>query len=151
MNGPTAIAASLLLAGCTSDVVTSTYPTLADARADELFGRGWLPDILPPSATDIRTTNNLDLNVSDGEFSFTPSDAPVLFRQLHKGTPNMARYANETAAYARLDYSVWSFQDEQSTWIFFCQGEKGYCKYTMWLDRQLPNNSFKPNPLRVSA
>ena len=43
--------AFLLLCSC--DVVTSKYATLADARNDRLFERGWLPDILPPSTREI--------------------------------------------------------------------------------------------------
>src|SRR5688500_8592456 len=58
-----------------TDVVDNRYSSLADARADHLFERGWLPDILPASAHDIRTTNNLDLNLSEGEFSFKPVEA----------------------------------------------------------------------------
>ena len=56
------------------EVVTSRYATLADARAEELFARGWLPDILPSSARQIRTTNNLDLSISEGEFRFALGD-----------------------------------------------------------------------------
>ena len=60
-----------------NDIVTSEYATLEAARADHLFGRGWLPDILPLSAYDIRTSNNLDIDTSEGEFSFDPSEYKV--------------------------------------------------------------------------
>jgi uncharacterized lipoprotein len=62
-----ALVSVLIIAGC-SDVVTDRYQTLQAARDDQLFERGWLPDILPPSAHDIRTSNDLDLNTSEGEF-----------------------------------------------------------------------------------
>src|SRR5688572_23700134 len=68
------IACALALLGC--DVVTDRYATLQDARSDSLFQRGWLPDILPPSSHDIRTSNDLDLNVSSGEFHFSPQEFP---------------------------------------------------------------------------
>ena len=57
---------SSLTVGC--DVVTSNYETMQDARNDRLFERGWLPDILPDSTTSIRTSNDLDINTSVGEF-----------------------------------------------------------------------------------
>src|SRR6186713_347897 len=57
-----------------TDVVESNYVSVQEARADQLFGRGWLPDILPPSAHDIRTSNNLDLNTSVGRFYFASAD-----------------------------------------------------------------------------
>jgi hypothetical protein len=63
-----------LLVVIPGDVVTSRYATLNDAQGEELFGRGWLPDILPASSHSIRTENNLDLNTSVGEFSFSPPD-----------------------------------------------------------------------------
>ncbi|MGB2519788.1 hypothetical protein [Shewanella algae] len=40
-----------LLWGC-SDVISEQYPT----EAEGVFERGWLPPILPPSATEIWTT-----------------------------------------------------------------------------------------------
>jgi hypothetical protein len=149
-----ALLAVALLPHCSSDVVTSRYETLSDAHADELFSRGWLPDVLPASAFNIRTTNDLDLNVSDGEFSFSPSDSSKLFQKLHSGAPSVVpypEYSDNISAQARLGYSVWSLQSEQTTWVFFCRAPEGRCIYTMWLDRHAPNNSFKPNPLRGSA
>jgi hypothetical protein len=133
------IVAGAFLSGCITDIVTSNYATLADARADELFNRGWLPDVLPPSAVDIRTTNNLDINVSNGEFSFSPADSKILFKQLHSGGPNVVPnqyYADQIEAHVQRGYSIWSLQADQTTWIFFCQASKGHCTYTMWLDQQ---------------
>src|SRR4029450_10463956 len=71
-----------MVAACSGDVVTDRYATLQDARADEVFGRGWLPDVLPPSSHDIRTSNDLDLNTSVGEFSFLPGEFELLRRRL---------------------------------------------------------------------
>ena len=70
------LAASLSLSGC-SDVVTRTYATLDDARRDRLFERGWLPDILPPSAREIRVSSNVDVNTAKGEFSLDPEHFAV--------------------------------------------------------------------------
>ena len=69
-----------------NDVVMSRYATLADARADELFGRGWLPDILPSSARQIRTSNDLDVSTSEGEFRFAPRDYEQLSSHLRPYT-----------------------------------------------------------------
>jgi hypothetical protein len=61
------------LCGC-SDVVIKEYPTRADAITDQLFERGWLPSIIPPSSYEIRVESNLDLNVGEGHFSFDLKD-----------------------------------------------------------------------------
>lgn len=129
-----ATALSLALIGC--DTVTSRYGTLEEARADRLFERGWLPDVLPASTTAIRTKNQLDLNWSEGEFSFEPSEAKVLFNRLSQGAPTASRlddWEETVNSYTRRGYSAWSYRDEDSTWAFFCQGPKGYCEYIMWL------------------
>ena len=125
-----------VLFGCALDTVTSRYATLEEARADRLFERGWLPDVLPPSTTKIRTENELDLNLSEGEFSFEPAEASALFKQLSRGAPPTSRLADwdETVdSYTCRGYSAWSFRDADSTWAFFCQASKGYCEYRMWL------------------
>ena len=66
--------AAFLVCGC-GDTVTSRYETRADAEADKLFQRGWLPSIIPKSSYDITTKNDLDINVSEGQFSFAPNHA----------------------------------------------------------------------------
>lgn len=73
------VAATLLLP---TDVVENRYSSLAEARIDHLFDRGWLPDILPASAYDIRTNNNLDLNLSEGQFSFEPLEAAAFMSRV---------------------------------------------------------------------
>lgn len=127
---------ALGLSGCFSDTVTDRYASLADARADRLFERGWLPDILPSSAIRIRTSNNLDLNISTGEFSFTPADAPSLFRTLVPGAKTDAPFdawADTVDDYADRGFSAWSYEDSDTKWVFFCRAAKGTCDYFSWL------------------
>ena len=59
----------LTLAGC-GDEITTRFATFADAKAQEAFARGWLPPILPDSATSIVERNNLDLNTGTGSFDY---------------------------------------------------------------------------------
>jgi hypothetical protein len=133
-----AVAVGGLLSLMPSDVVTNRYPSLREARADRLFERGWLPDILPPSATDIRTSNNLDLNLSDGEFSFVSSDYNSFAARLQPQPTKPAPFSSITSQVAqkRADgFSVGAFEDDVSVWIFFCKANDGHCEYTMWLQR----------------
>lgn len=140
--------AVLLVAGCT-DIVKSRYETLADARADELFGRGWLPDVLPPSAVDIVTINNLDINESHGEFSFDPDDASTLLRQLQRGVPGKLRphVSDEVrSAQARKGSSVWWLERHDNTWVFMCTAANGHCEYSMWSDWTPPASEEPTTP-----
>jgi len=109
---PVVAIAALSLFGC--DVVTSRYATLNDARRDRLFERGWLPDILPPSTRDIRVSNNVDVNTSEGEFSFDPAEFPAFAAQLQ-------RVGNET----------FRFSSGQNRWKFSCDTRRGSCRYSL--------------------
>jgi hypothetical protein len=101
----------LWLSGC--DDVTSRYATLDDARSDGLYEGGWLPDILPSSAYDIRVTNDLDVNTSEGEFWFDPADFPSFAAQFQ-------------SFYPPFEYSA-----DGHTWVFFCDSANGPCYYSM--------------------
>ena len=124
-----------------SDTVTSRYATLTAARSDNLFERGWLPDILPPSAYSIRTSNDLDVNTSEGEFFFAPSDYSLFASRVQP-------YMNVQAPNADFEASVVRMQSKGlqpsvyvevgATWVFFCKKEAGYCEYNMWLRRDYP-------------
>ena len=107
------LAAFLSLSSC-SDVVTRKYATLDDARRDRLFERGWLPDILPPSARQIRVSSNVDVNTADGEFSFDPKDFAVFTARLRP----------------RKDGSF-EFSVDRNTWVFSCDSGHTYCHYSM--------------------
>lgn len=121
-----------------ADVVENGYSSLADARTDHLFERGWLPGILPASAHDIRTTNNLDLNLSDGEFSFEPFEAAAFVSRVqpYRAAANQPESIEPLVAkMRRKGFEPYRFIDGDTSWIFFCKAEAGYCEYTMWLHR----------------
>lgn len=127
---------AVLLCACDlpSDTVESEYATLAEARQDDLFDRGWLPDILPPSAHDIRTRNNLDHNISTGEFSFDPRDAPAFVARLKPGALPGMKFADWNAtvdAQAADGRRAWSYRGGEYGWVFFCNLREGYCEYML--------------------
>ena len=76
-----AILSLLTLAGC-SDEITTRFATLADAKAKEAFARGWLPPILPDSATSIVERNNVDLNTGTGSFNYDLSEKSSYMKKL---------------------------------------------------------------------
>ena len=81
MRNLVAILSLLTLAGC-SDEITTRFATLADAKAQEAFARGWLPPILPDSATSIVERNNLDLNTGTGSFDFDSAERSGYIKRL---------------------------------------------------------------------
>lgn len=62
------------LIGCSkfsADIQKSSYKNFEEAQVD--IEHGWIPDILPKSATDIYEEHDLDSNIGYGEFKI-PSD-----------------------------------------------------------------------------
>ena len=107
------VAAAAILALSSCEKITKRYDTLNDARKDRLFERGWLPDILPPSTHDIRVTSDLDVNRSEGEFSFDPAQFAGFVAQL--------RPAGDSFEYSAA----------RSTWTFSCDSAHGHCRFSM--------------------
>jgi hypothetical protein len=129
--------AFLAAAGC--DVVTTEYDTLAEARADRLFERGWLPDILPPSSYDIRVSNDLDVDTSQGHFSFSPQEFDVFAENLMESAAidlTLSRSAQSTLERLRSErYPLWRYSASGATWIFSCPPSQGKCEYVMGLSQ----------------
>ena len=121
-----------------TDVVTNEYAKLADAKRDQVFGRGWLPNILPYSATSIRTSNNLDTNTSEGEFYFDTRDTQIFLDQLrpYSRTDNpFADYLKKLRRMEAKGYTAHEFSNDYSVWVFLCDSKNGHCVYDMWLKR----------------
>ena len=130
---------TLAIAACDGDVVTSHYKSLQDARSDNLFERGWLPDVLPPSSHDIDVSNNLDRNTSVGEFSFSPSEFATLRANLTPigwlNHPFAASFDSEVKDHLASGNPALQYTDDPNTWIFLCKPLQGICTYTMWTTR----------------
>lgn len=111
------------------------YPTLLAARADKQLDQGWLPAILPPSTTDIRIINNLDLNTSSGDFDFHPAEYRLIVARTGPYRPIAAPYNHAAKTVENMredDNEVRMLEDEESLWVFFCRGAAGHCNYMMW-------------------
>jgi hypothetical protein len=71
----------ITLVGC-SDVVTTRFSNLADAKSQRAFERGWLPPLLPDSATSIVERNNVDLNTGTGSFKYDLRERTAYIKRL---------------------------------------------------------------------
>jgi hypothetical protein len=111
-----------LVTGC-SDTVESRYATRSDAEADALFERGWLPAIIPSSSREIVMKNDLDLNLSNGQFFFSPADADDFRRHL------------SGVAEPGTGYSAFTYSENRATWFFEVDFTNGHCRYSSTWDR----------------
>jgi len=129
-----------ILAGmCACDGAGKRYATLADAQASGIIARGWLPDVLPSSAHNIRVSTDLDLNTSAGEFSFAPAEFDALLPRLQPYVkakhPFTAGFDVKIAGHMAAGYPALQYKEEDSIWVFLCRPKSGHCDYTMWLER----------------
>lgn len=97
------------------------YATRAEAEAETLFARGWLPKIIPPSSRQISMKNDLDLNISKGEFKFEASDHDAFIRQLERKPSEDQR-----------GFSAYSFGD----WTFWISDSRDSCRFYMKPDQK---------------
>jgi len=98
--------------------VSSSYATRAEAEADAVFERGWLPGIVPASVKAIEMSNDLNLNISNGDFRFDPQEHDAFVSHLLR-----------SASDDKNGLSAYRYED----WIFWISREKGYCKFHMRL------------------
>jgi hypothetical protein len=111
-------AGGILILASFDESVSSSYATRAEAVADGLFERGWLPDIVPASIRDIEMKNDLDLNISNGDFRFDPGDHDAFVSRLVRSAPD-----------DRNGFSAYRFED----WTFWISSGKNRCRFHMRL------------------
>ncbi len=114
------MSAAVLVTGC-DESVRLEYATRADAEDEPVFARGWLPEIIPPSSSEITMKNDLDLNMSQGGFKFDVADFDAFVKQL-------TRIHSQDAK----NFSAYSFED----WTFWIGDSRDRCRYEMRLTRK---------------
>ena len=110
---PLLLPALVLLSGC-SDVVSSEYSTYEKANEERLFDRGWLPDILPESTLNIKVSNDLDSNTSEGSFII---NEPALSEFIGNLKPTEST-------------NQFQFVDGENVWVFKVGGDS-FVSYTL--------------------
>lgn len=120
------LGAALVLSGCYYDVYRH-YPTRADAEARQLFLKGWLPAIIPLSSYSITTKNNLDINISKGDFYFQLHDLGSFLSHLTRLPPN-----HPQARGARR-YDTYYYREDDTEWIFYVHPTNGHYRYRLQL------------------
>lgn len=67
------VLASMLLAGCTDEVMDAGYPATSDAVASGAVRRGWVPAWVPASARNLQEVHDVDTNQSALSFTLERS------------------------------------------------------------------------------
>lgn len=67
-----------------NDIVSLEYRDYQAVQKDQIFVKGWLPDILPATVKNTKIENNLDLNSSSGSFELIKKERETLKKFLEK-------------------------------------------------------------------
>ena len=109
MRNLVVILSLLTLEGC-SDETTTRFDTLADAKTKEAFVRGWVPPILPDSATSIVERNNLDLNTGTGSFDYDLAERSEYVKRLTEAGALSRTEENSDILSVTTDSSRWEIR-----------------------------------------
>ena len=80
---------SILALGCSEmDVRENYYENMAEAKSAGARETGWIPDIIPPSSTEIHERHDVDSEEAWVRFRFSKDDLQKLTSQLEQLTPS---------------------------------------------------------------
>lgn len=99
----------IALTGC-SDVVTTRFATLAEAKLQHAFDRGWLPPIMPDSARNIIERNNLDSNSGTGSFDYNLPERTAYLERLIRSGASLRSGSEIDVLLVTTDDSHWEIQ-----------------------------------------
>lgn len=92
----------LLFSGCNRSEKSTSYKNYSEAQKSGDIERGWLPDFLPNSATQIIESHNVEINAMRVEFKFKRNDLDFL-KQF-----NEASDSEKTKIIDRIKRGGWS-------------------------------------------
>ena len=72
------VVACLLTTGCFLETADASYSTAKDVIDSGYLEKGWIPRWLPPDATNLQETHNIDSNASELSFSIPSRDSLAL-------------------------------------------------------------------------
>jgi len=117
--------------------ITREYESYGAAADDNVFGRGWLPEFIPASATRMAVTNDLDHNTSRGAFRYDPAETSAFLSRLRPwqgGGAPIDDYAARVAEMESRGYRPYEFNARGNVWVFFVDAAGGRVEYDMWPD-----------------
>ena len=113
------------------DIKEFHYSTKQEAVAEDFFNKGWLPEFIPESASNICVTRNIDIGTSEGRFEINPKDVETFISTLSQkntkectlGQPNNYEDLRKNG-YISVDCSY-----GHTAWRFMINKTTGDCQY----------------------
>lgn len=130
-----AVIALLFLAGCFER--SDSYSNLDAARTGEVFKKGWLPDLLPPSTKNMDIVTVVDTASANGKFNFACRDYSGFVEKLDgiKIPSSRIERQNEAIREHIADGLIpFGYLGGSTSWVFLCfrsEDECG-CEFFVW-------------------
>lgn len=124
---------ALILSGCLDR--SDEYETVDDARKSHVFDKGWLPDLLPASAYDLKVVTNVEISAGRGKFRFDPKDYPEFLAKLARYEGSMSKIDDDNESIKKLlgeGYEARAYSMGATSWIFLCEQKKAVCEFFVW-------------------
>lgn len=132
-----AVALSALLAatlcGCTYR--SEHYDSVEEARANNLFEKGWLPDVLPASAHDLNMFTAVETSSGYGRFRLDPKDYRAFSARLSAADGPMPDSDRDRKAARKLldeGYEARRYASVSTRWLFLCNANGAVCEFFVW-------------------
>lgn len=119
------------------DIHTESYDTKEAAIDDELFERGWLPELIPNSATKIVIRTDGEANLADGTFHYSPSEHEDFVKKLSEykgGLSPVPRWDGEVSEVTGENAKSYYYSRGAKVWVFICK-DKSFARFMLWSKR----------------
>lgn len=128
---------------------TREYDTHVAAAADDVFAKGWLPPVIPGSATGLVMSRNFDVYTGRGAFRYDPADSAAFVARLRPwqgGSVPFNGYGARAAGMERRGYRSFEFAAAGNIWVFFVNAADRHVEYDMWRDAAYPRHGGSDPP-----
>jgi len=128
---------------------TREYESYAVAAADNVFAGGWLPELVPASATRLVMFRDFDVYIGRGEFHYDPADTAAFVSELRPwqgGRTPFGDFAARVAAMEQRGFRAYEFTGAGNVWLFLVNAAEGRVEYDMWRDAAYPREGAAAPP-----
>lgn len=127
---------------------TREYDTYAAAAADDILANGWLPPVIPASATHLVISRDFDVYTGRGAFRYDPADTDSFLARLRPWQGGRVPFNDYGARLAEMEsrgYRAYEVADGGNVWLFMVNAAKGDVAYVMWRDAAYPRKGGDPS------
>lgn len=116
------------------DLESHEYDSYKAAGSGGYFADGWLPKVIPASATKIVTINDLDSHRSRGEFRYDPAESSAFLTRLRprRDARSLPRdFEARLPGMEAAGYRTYEYRQGGTVWLFFVNRKDGHVFYDM--------------------